>query len=75
MADARMQRLGGLLGPVLVDEASPTEASRISRRAASAAVRPARSLPRLASTSGTASVPAATTPSGAADTGLAAPAR
>jgi len=46
-----------------------------SRRAASAAVRPARSLPSLASTAGTASVPAATTPSGAADTGLASPAR
>ena len=46
-----------------------------SRRAASAGVSPARSLPSLASTPGTASGPAAITPSGAADTGLASPAR
>jgi hypothetical protein len=31
MADARMQPLGGLLGPVLVDEAQPSEASKITR--------------------------------------------
>ena len=30
MADARMQRLRGLLGAVLVDEAEPTEASKIT---------------------------------------------
>src|SRR5579872_7117663 len=116
MMDARMQCLGGLLGPVLVDEAQPHRGQQDypddhrvaaladeerragrnreqdqqrgpelpsqhrkrprarSRRAASASVRPARSLPSLASTSGTASGPAATTPSGAADTGLASPA-
>jgi len=127
MTDVRVQRLGGLLGPVLVDEAQPhrgqqdhpddhrvaalTDEERRaggdreqdqqrdrscrpstgkararcertafgpsvrSRRAASAVVRPAWSLPSLASTPGTASGPAAITPSGAADTGLASPAR
>jgi hypothetical protein len=45
------------------------------RRDASAVVRPARPLSSLASTSGTAIEPAATTPSGAADTGLAVPVR